>query len=223
MRLILVRHAEPNYELDCLTELGHKQAKIAAQRLINEGIEEIYSSPMGRARQTAQAFSDASGIKKIEILDFMHEIRYGPENDLYNQEWSPWAASDKMISKGQELCTENWRELPVFIGNTATIDVDNVMKNADSLLEKWGYKREGLYYRNIRSNDDQHTIALFSHGGSSTALLSRIFNIPFPYLCATLHIPHTGITILRFDRTPGKLAVPVIELACDGRHIQNIH
>ena len=96
------------------------------------------------------------------------------------------------------------------------------MKNADSLLEKWGYKREGLYYRNIRSNDDQHTIALFSHGGSSTALLSRIFNIPFPYLCATLHIPHTGITILRFDRTPGKLAVPVIELACDGRHIQNI-
>lgn len=223
MRLILVRHAEPNYELDCLTELGHKQAKIAAQRLINEGIEEIYSSPMGRARQTAQAFSDASGIKKIEILDFMHEIRYGPENDLYNQEWSPWAASDKMISKGQELCTENWREMPVFIGNTATIDVDNVMKNADSLLEKWGYKREGLYYRNIRSNDDQHTIALFSHGGSSTALLSRIFNIPFPYLCATLHIPHTGIIILRFDRTPGKLAVPVIELACDGRHIQNIH
>ena len=223
MRLILVRHAEPNYELDCLTELGHKQAKIAAQRLINEGIEEIYSSPMGRARQTAQAFSDASGIKKIEILDFMHEIRYGPENDLYNQEWSPWAASDKMISKGQELCTENWREIPVFTGNTATIDVDNVMKNADSLLEKWGYKREGLYYRNIRSNDDQHTIALFSHGGSSTALLSRIFNIPFPYLCATLHIPHTGITILRFDRTPGKLAVPVIELACDGRHIQNIH
>ena len=222
MRLILVRHAEPNYELDCLTELGHKQAKIAAQRLINEGIEEIYSSPMGRARQTAQAFSDASGIKKIEILDFMHEIRYGPENDLYNEEWSPWAASDKMISKGQELCTENWREIPVFTGNTATIDVDNVMKNADSLLEKWGYKREGLYYRNIRSNDDQHTIALFSHGGSSTALLSRIFNIPFPYLCATLHIPHTGITILRFDRTPGKLAVPVIELACDGRHIQNI-
>ena len=178
---------------------------------------------MGRARQTAQAFSDASGIKKIEILDFMHEIRYGPENDLYNEEWSPWAASDKMISKGQELCTENWREIPVFTGNTATIDVDNVMKNADSLLEKWGYKREGLYYRNIRSNDDQHTIALFSHGGSSTALLSRIFNIPFPYLCATLHIPHTGITILRFDRTPGKLAVPVIELACDGRHIQNIH
>ena len=223
MRLILVRHAEPNYELDCLTELGHKQAKIAAQRLINEGIEEIYSSPMGRARQTAQAFSDASGIKKIEILDFMHEIRYGPENDLYNEEWSPWAASDKMISKGQVLCTENWREIPVFIGNTATIDVDNVMKNADTLLEKWGYKREGLYYRNIRSNDDQHTIALFSHGGSSTALLSRIFNIPFPYLCATLHIPHTGITILRFDRTPGKLAVPVIELACDGRHIQNIH
>ena len=110
MRLVLVRHAEPNYELDCLTERGHRQAKVAAERLLNEGIEEIYSSPMGRARQTAQAFSDASGIQKIEILDFMHEIRFGLENDLYNEEWSPWVASDRMISQGQLICDEEWRE-----------------------------------------------------------------------------------------------------------------
>jgi len=33
MRIIFVRHGHPNYEKDCLTELGHRQAEAAAQRL----------------------------------------------------------------------------------------------------------------------------------------------------------------------------------------------
>ena len=53
MRLLLVRHGDPNYELDCLTELGHRQAKIVAKRLMEEGIQKIYCSPQGRAQQTA--------------------------------------------------------------------------------------------------------------------------------------------------------------------------
>ena len=76
MRLFLVRHGDPDYDKDCLTELGHRQADVVAQRLLEEGIEAIYSSPMGRARQTAQPFAEASGIGKINILDFMKEIRY---------------------------------------------------------------------------------------------------------------------------------------------------
>ena len=43
MRLLLVRHGDPNYELDCLTELGHRQAKEVAKRLMEEGIQEIFS------------------------------------------------------------------------------------------------------------------------------------------------------------------------------------
>ena len=57
MRIILIRHGDPNYEKDCLTELGHKQAEAAANRLLSEGIDGIYSSPQGRAMQTAEYFS----------------------------------------------------------------------------------------------------------------------------------------------------------------------
>ena len=220
MRLILIRHGDPNYELDCLTELGQKQAKITAQRLLKEGIQEVYSSPMGRAKQTAQPFLDASGIKNMQILDFMKEIRYGLENDLYNQDYSPWVGVDRMANQGEDLQNPNWRSLPLFKDNTATVDIDLVQAASDKWLENLGYKRQGLYYKNIRDDDAQFTLALFSHGGSSTALLSRIFNIPFPLLCASLHIPHTGITIIRFDRTPGKVSVPVVELMNDGNHLK---
>ena len=51
MRIIFVRHGEPDYEHDCLTETGKLQAVDAAERLRNEGIEEIYASPQGRAER----------------------------------------------------------------------------------------------------------------------------------------------------------------------------
>ena len=41
MRIIFVRHGEPDYEHDCLTDRGLVQAEAAAARLEGEGIEEI--------------------------------------------------------------------------------------------------------------------------------------------------------------------------------------
>ena len=42
MRLIFVRHGEPDYQKDCLTENGKKQAVSAAMRLKDEEIKAIY-------------------------------------------------------------------------------------------------------------------------------------------------------------------------------------
>ena len=41
MRIVFVRHGEPDYERDCLTEKGKLQAKAAAKRLVRENIQEI--------------------------------------------------------------------------------------------------------------------------------------------------------------------------------------
>ncbi|MCR4727689.1 MAG: histidine phosphatase family protein [Lachnospiraceae bacterium] len=222
MRIVLVRHGEPNYEKDCLTELGKKHAKVAAQRLLEEGIDEIYSSPLGRARETAQAFSEASGIKDVKILDFMREIRFGKFGALY-ESGNPWEVAYKMAQRGIDLQRVDWRDYPEFRDNAAVVDIDNIFVKADEWLKELGYEREGSVYRCKRADDSEHTVALFSHGGSSTALLSRILNIPFPYLCITLgNILYTAVTSLRFDRRPGSLTVPMIEIASDSRHINGV-
>lgn len=222
MRICFIRHGDPDYEKDCLTELGHKQAEAAARRLLTEGIEKVFSSPMGRARQTAQYFVDAANISDLHILDFMKEIRYGLADDLYNQDYSPWSGVDKLAEQGEDLQNPEWKKFPLFDKNTATEDIEKVQQGCDIWLESLGYKREGLYYRNINSQTNEHTFALFSHGGSSTAFLSRILNIPFPLLCGSLHTSHTGISIIRFDKNPGKLSLPVIELLNDSSHIKGI-
>lgn len=222
MRLILVRHGDPDYEKDCLTELGHRQAENVVPRLMNEGIEEIYSSPMGRARQTAEPFARVSGIGKVNVLDFMREIRFGPADALYTS-GNPWNESQNMISRGTDLQDPEWRNYPEFINNTAAIDADNVAVHVDEWLETLGYRREGLYYRCTNTDDREKTIVLFSHGGSSTALMSRVLNIPFPYLCCAFgYLKHTCVSILRFDRKPGSLSMPMIEVVSESEHLKNL-
>lgn len=219
MRIIIVRHGEPDYKNDCLTETGRKQAELAAERLRGEGIEEIWSSPLGRAYETAEAAAKVLELP-IKTLDCMKEVRWGSTDgsELYHG-GHPWDIVDEMARQGMELNSPDWREGPYFRTNNVVGCVDEVEKGIDEWLAGLGYVREGLYYRHKEAEQEHRTIALFCHGGSSSAAIGHIMNIPFPYVCAMLHMEFTGITILRLDRKEGIATLPCLELANDGRHI----
>ena len=220
MRIIFVRHGEPDYEHDCLTENGVRQADLAAKRLKDEGIEEIYCSPLGRAVQTAQPASKELGLP-VKTLDFMREVHWGStDGSLLFLNGHPWNLTDELIRRGWDLNDPAWRQHEFYRNNIVTAEVDKIAERTDEWLFSLGYERCGLYYRCVRENDEQHTVALFSHGGSSSAAMGHILNLQFPYACALFHIEFTGITILRFDRHPGSVALPCMELANDGRHIR---
>ena len=222
MRIVLIRHGEPNYEKDCLTELGHQQAEIAAQRLLKERIDEVYCSPLGRARQTAQAYAEVSGNKDITILDFMQEIRFGREGELYDSKWNPWLGVYDLVKNGKDLQSPAWREYPVFKDTYSTIDSDKIAVETDKWLAGFGYKREGFYYRDTNKEENDKTVAIFCHGGSSTAFLAHVLNQTFPYMCSVLlHYGFTTISVLNFEKKPGSLVFPYIELLNDSRHLKD--
>ena len=50
MRILIVRHGDPNYELDTLTETGWKEARLVAEYLAKFNIAAFYVSPLGRAQ-----------------------------------------------------------------------------------------------------------------------------------------------------------------------------
>ena len=65
MRVYLVRHAkaesgEPD-ELRRLADNGRKQAKELGERFARDGIDAVLSSPLLRARETADAIAKATG------------------------------------------------------------------------------------------------------------------------------------------------------------------
>lgn len=219
MKLLLVRHGHPNYELDCLTSLGHLQAEAAAKRLKDENIDLFYSSTCGRAVETAQYTAKEYGLP-VTQLEFMREVNWGYNGDPHDSAGHPWNLVDQMILDGKTLRNLNWREIPPFQGNLVTENVDMIAREFDTWMETLGYTREGDYYRCGENTD--RTVALFSHGGSSNAVLAHLLNLPFPYVIQVFRADFTSITVVTFPDTPGKLVMPILELVNDAKHILNL-
>lgn len=72
MLLFYIRHGDPIYHPDDLTELGKRQAEAVARRLSLYGLDRIYSSTSTRARLTAEP--TAQILKKdVTELDWCKE------------------------------------------------------------------------------------------------------------------------------------------------------
>ena len=220
MRIIFIRHGEPDYEHDCLTDRGRLQAEAAAERLREEGIEELFSSPLGRAAETAAFTAEALNLP-VRTLDWMRELHWGSvDGSPVPADGHPWDLADMLAAEGYDLTDPAWREHPYFKNNIVTAEADRVARRTDEWLLSLGYRREGAYYRCVRPDDRQAAVALFCHGGSSAAAMGHILNLPFPYACGLFHLEFTGITVIRLDRRPGSMTLPCLELANDGRHIR---
>lgn len=219
MRLIFVRHGSPDYKNDCLTEEGHIQARQAAKRLEGEGITRVYSSSCGRAYETAQYTAAALGLEVIK-LDFMREIQWGSiDGTPIFANGQPWKVTDKAIREGVDFFNKA-EEDRIWTGSKISINKVMIGEALDEWLETLGYKREGQFYGVVGDNTDT-SVALFSHGGSSTAALAHLLNLPFAYLCTRLCPDLTAVTILSFGNEKGELVWPYIELANDARHIKS--
>ena len=55
MKIMIIRHGDPDYSIDSLTEKGWREAELLSQRLIKEDIDDFYCSPLGRAKDTASS------------------------------------------------------------------------------------------------------------------------------------------------------------------------
>ena len=220
MKIIFVRHGHPDYVNDCLTPLGHEQAEKAAQRLKNEGIQQIFSSPYGRAYETAQHTASILS-QDVQKLDFMREIAWGSldENPIAHN-GHPWSIAEDMVAAGQTLLSPAWAEEELFARNRVTENVLKVGENFDRWLANLGFEREGEFYR-VHSNR-YSTVMMVSHGGSSSAVMSHLFNLPFPFVCSAFCPDFTAITVVSLAGDEGSLAAPSFEIMNDARHIAGI-
>jgi probable phosphoglycerate mutase len=84
-RLYLVRHAQSEGnrgEYDGpdddppLSEVGREQARRLGQRFARQRVDALYSSPMRRTRETAQAIAEATGLT-VHTVENLHEVDLG--------------------------------------------------------------------------------------------------------------------------------------------------
>lgn len=74
--LYIIRHGDPDYATDSLTELGRREAELLSLRMKSVSPDLIFTSPLGRARETAAYTCRALGIEP-QVENWMAEdMRY---------------------------------------------------------------------------------------------------------------------------------------------------
>lgn len=98
MKILIVRHAEPDYQHDSLTPKGFREAQLLAERLSKMNLSNLYCSPCGRAIRTAKPTANLLG-KDIEILDWLTEFR-GKIIDEEGRFTIPWNRKPQVSTSG---------------------------------------------------------------------------------------------------------------------------
>ena len=77
MKIIIVRHGDPDYQNDCLTEQGKIEAELLSERMKKVPADYCYVSPLGRAKETAAYCLPKMG-KEAEELEWLREFAESP-------------------------------------------------------------------------------------------------------------------------------------------------
>lgn len=211
MKMLLVRHAEPDYEHDTLTEKGWREAGFLAQRLAQIPTKAYYVSPLGRARDTASLTLKAvnrTAEKCPWLREFDAPIQRPDVSDhkMIPWDWLPqdWTTEERFFHYDQ------WHQVPAMLENNVKGEYDLVTGELDRLLERHGYRREGHYYRSICSNND--TIVLFCHFGVSCVLLSHLLNVsPMVLWHGCCSAPSSVTTAVTEERREGIASFRILE------------
>ena len=202
MKLLIIRHGDPDYSIDSLTPTGWKEAELLADKMEKLDVKAFYVSPLGRAQDTANVTLKRLN-RTAETLPWLKEfgptiVKPGHDQPDCLWDWLPaiWTENENFYDP------EKWAQEPVFAENDVAAELAWVREGLDALLARHGYRREGRIYRAENANED--TIVLFCHFGLECVLLSHLLNIsPMVLWHGTCAAPTSVTTLVTEERRKG--------------------
>lgn len=219
MLLYIIRHGHPDYTTDTLTERGWAQAESVGRRIASARIDRIFSSPMGRARQTAEPAARLLGLP-VTIEDWTHEI--GDErktNYPYNDFRSISLVPNYIFREGGDIELPYSAQLESKVIRESRMDeaLEYISNSGDGFLERLGYKNEGGIYRILRPSEER--VALFCHSAFARAWLSVLLHIPVHMMWSDFNYTFTGVTVLEFNNFESGFTSPRCLCYSDMSHL----
>ncbi|MCM2356172.1 MAG: histidine phosphatase family protein, partial [Arenimonas sp.] len=180
MRILLARHGETPWNAEgryqgqrdiALSEVGEGQARLLGQRLAGVPIHRAVSSPLSRARRTAELALGEARASQLQLDKGLQEIAHG--------DWEGLLAAE--IRERDPNRLRAWREAPETVqmpgGGESLVEV------LDRAWPAFARACEGL------GADD--TLLVVAHDAVNRVLLCRILGIPFGKLWTFRQAPTT--------------------------------
>lgn len=213
MEILIVRHGDPDYEHDNLTEKGKREAILLAKKLSKMKIDEYYCSPLGRAKATA-AYTLESVRKEAEELDWLHEFRgkvnRKSRNEVPGKDRSCWELMPEFWSDEEIYYTKDWYKTELMQSastedSKVELQYKYVIKEFEKFLEKHGYKREGGYFKVLNGNHDR--IVFFCHYAIGAVLTSYLLGVsPMVFWNNAVALTTSITTFVTEEREKGNAA-----------------
>ena len=219
MLLYLIRHGDPIYDTDSLTDRGKLQAEAVGKRMFDAKIDKIFSSPMGRAMETADPACRLLGLEK-NIEDWTHEIgdeRLTPFPDGKMKSITLVQNTYYLENGNIDLPYDRAFECTGINQSQMKSAVKYIEEHGKEFLERLGYKEENGIYRILRPNEEK--IALFCHAAFSRAWLSVLLHIPLHIMWASFQYTHTGVTVVEFNNNANGFTAPRCLCYSDVSHL----
>lgn len=207
MILYIIRHADPDYENNTITPFGWEEAHALADYMKDITIDKIYTSPMGRAIDTATPTCKIKGMEPTilpwtaESMDYMDSHRLSPESQC-SYKFS--------LQKGVY-------DFEDFMPTDRMKTIEEMRRNSDDFLASLGYVREGIFYKVTRPNEER--IAVFCHGGFGLEWISHLLGIAPGLMYPTVTINTTSITTFEFSNSMDGYIRPNLKRLNEIQHI----
>ncbi len=219
MRILLIRHAEPDYSVDSLTPKGRVEAELLSRRLVKYTIRDFYVSPLGRARDTAEYTLRRLG-RTAEILPWLAEFRgrcTDPDSGALHLPWDfpPrfWSALPGAYDIGR------WTDAPLFRNSDVQAVWQETVDGAKELLARYGFRKDGPVWRGDANTRD--TIALFCHFGISMAFLGILTDVsPLVLWHRILTLPSSVTEVVTEERVRGEVSFRITRVG-DISHLES--
>ncbi len=210
MKIIIIRHAEPDYENNTLTNKGFLEADALGKYFKNVKIDCLYSSPLNRAKYTADAIIKHKKGLNYTVLNFLEEF-YSLIDVGYCKSHISWDLRPSLFNENQALFDKDkWQTVLGFGSENLTQRVSEMKLEFKNLLKEHGYVKNGNYYNVIKPN---HKVLVFiCHFGTESYLLSELLGVsPIVLSNYTVSRP-TGVTVLTTEeREKGKAIFRLLE------------
>lgn len=200
MKLIIVRHGDPNYTIDSLTKKGWKEAELLSDRLTMLDVKDFYCSPLGRAKDTASFTLKKLNREATELKwlrEFEGKVRMGLKiTSCWDRKPAEW------INNSDYYDNKKWYTTKLMQTLNVEKEYKKVCDGIDELLKKHGYEHKENYYKVNDSNHD--TIVLFCHFGVECVMLSHIFSCsPMIFWHNFVALPTSVTTLITEEREEG--------------------
>ncbi|MBQ8637882.1 MAG: histidine phosphatase family protein [Lachnospiraceae bacterium] len=207
MKLLIIRHADPDYSIDSLTEKGWREAELLSKRLEKQLADSkervhIYCSPLGRAKDTASLT-----LKKLDLTaeerPWLREFAAQATDEETGQKRICWdLIPQKWTAQELNYDKDRWAEVPFQRNANSGEEAQWVWNGLDEVLKTHGYERKGNCYQVNQSNRD--IVVLFCHFGVECVMLSHLLGISPVVLwhgfCAA---PSSVTTLITEERREG--------------------